>query len=1114
MKNYTVYSEDGESVAPEGGHPRERWHWMVLSVVLVVSGYCSLAYQVVWIREFRLVFGGTTGAVAAVSAVFMAGLGFGSAVLGRRVEKSASPLYLYALFEIGIALSAKLSPALLDGVRSVYLQSGGEASMGYGLATMMRLAMTAVVIGLPCFFMGGTLPAAVCHLQHDQDPERKTSGWLYGVNLFGALLGVAVTVFFTLEHFGNRGSLSFAVALNMAIGLVALVLSRVRIRKPAACVSESKDQIRKSGQDLGKVNSECEARVKAAQWSLKVPPAICLGSVFVSGLVFFMLELVWYRISVPLTGGSVHALGMVLLVALAGLALGGWLYAWMGRRLANQPGAMALLGGLQITCILIPYYAGDWYAWMVASGVRELNNPAWSEMLVLWFVTVAGIALLPSIAAGIQFPLLLSMLGRGKRNIGIHLGDAYAWNTFGAICGSLLGGFVLLPWLGAGRLWLLLAGICAVPTLLFLVLHVRSSPLRLVSMRSLGLPSVVIVLLILNIVCAFIYPGPGAYWRHGSIGFGRVDPFPTTLSGRREAFASHQFFIVDESEGREASIAVFQAESLALFNNGKSEGSVHGDAATNIGLALMPALLHREGVRSAAVIGAGTGISVGWLASFPGVENVDLLEIEPRVIETLHRFSPANLDPLDNPAVQVLTGDARETLATGTATYDAIVSQPSNLNRAGICHFYTLEYYRQCLESMNQGGIFCQWVQGYKLDARSLEQIAATMLAVFPRVELWVTQSRDVLFLGLQETQPYDLERIRQRMALPEYGSAMIRGFRSDSVEGLFAHFVADSESLRQVVGDRVALNTDDRNLLEFRVARQSLSEENMSIRDCLAELFSATDLSASIEGYLPTVRLEEERWLMHSSELERSPGGSANDPWLMRAMRLFGNDHFSKVRDTWVGKPESFRGKLYLAMTAAASPGPFEEEIDAIREAMPAEAEMLVGVRMLHEGRSEWGMGSLRSGFDMQRGLGWGDLRVTRFVLERLMRLLPLMNRSELVTLFDIIEAPFSCGLQEGRRRWLLINIACYLGPEYKGRAVEVYGKQMLSMGIPMLLAADIPDRHDARKALARFYRGGGKTPENFSSRREPGPGLAQATEPLHPSAEDSSSPKGTDQE
>ena len=54
-----------------------------------------LVFQIAWMRELRLVFGATTAAVATVLAIFMAGLGFGSLILGRRADRVANPLFFY-----------------------------------------------------------------------------------------------------------------------------------------------------------------------------------------------------------------------------------------------------------------------------------------------------------------------------------------------------------------------------------------------------------------------------------------------------------------------------------------------------------------------------------------------------------------------------------------------------------------------------------------------------------------------------------------------------------------------------------------------------------------------------------------------------------------------------------------------------------------------------------------------------------------------------------------------------------------------------------------------------------------------------------------------------------
>ncbi len=797
--------------SPASSHPNVRTTQLALALILMLSGFCSLVYQTVWLREFRLVFGGAAPAAAAVMAVFMGGLGFGGKLFGSWVERVGRPFRFYARLEVGIAIAAVASPSLLGLARSLYLKTGGTAGMGLAPATCLQLLMTALVLGVPCFLMGGTLPAAMKFAQRDDDPRRSTTAFFYGINIAGAVSGALLSTFWLLPTLGNKGALTIAVLANLGIALAAGAISMVQEKDP-------------------RQPTPVDEALPEEQVGAKAPVAFVLAAAFMSGFTFFVAELVWYRISTPLLGGSVYGFGLVLCVVLAGMGIGGLLYALILKKAEPSIAGFTIVSALQALAILLPFALGDRIAHLALILNDSLRGVGLGEMAMGWAVVMGTLAFLPSLLSGIQFPLLVSLLGRGNAGVGQQLGRAYLWNTFGSITGSLLGGFLLVPLLGLKGCWLLAALLVAGMSAASLWLQLRRQEGDAVTFASRFTWSGRMALAAL-VVCGFFAfgtTGPTAVWMHTPIGYGRVSQEYRTALGLETWQRNARRSLVQAYDGRETSVAVVGGMQYSFLTNGKSDGSAVGDAATQVMLGITGAILHPH-PQNACVVGLGTGTTAGWLADVPGMQRVDVLELEEEIRKVAKFFDPVSRNAMQNPRVNNITGDAREFLLTKGENYDLIVSEPSNPCRAGVANLYTREFYQNASQRLTSNGIFCQWLQGYEVEPGTITTVISTLRKVFPKVEIWATQSLDMLLICSNDEAPWQLESLRKRVKLEPMAEALRRFWETDSAEGFLAGCLANSDYCTALAASSKAVNTDDMNRLEFSFARSVAKHVNCS---------------------------------------------------------------------------------------------------------------------------------------------------------------------------------------------------------------------------------------------------------------------------------------------
>jgi spermidine synthase len=789
--------------------------------LLLLSGMCALVFQVVWLKEFRLVFGGSTPASAAVLAVFMGGLGLGNAILGRRVDLSTNPLRMYATLELLISLTALASPWITDLVRSIYVATGGQQTLGLTGASLARLLLTVVVLGLPTFLMGGTLPAAARAITSADDRGRRDVGLLYGLNTLGAVLGVVVSTFFLLERFGGRTTLLMACGINVFTAASAWALSRGAANMPNSDEREDGSTVRSNAKANRRKESVHENPVDTPAGdgddrsdddalTHSIPPTFYYAAAGVIGFAFFLMELVWYRMLGPILGGSTFTFGLILAVALAGIGIGGALYPVLYRDRTPALRDLAFTCGWEALAIAIPFALGDRLA-VLAEVLRGLSVFGFSGQVIGW-AAIAIIVVFPAaVVAGVQFPVLIALIGSGRKDVGKQLGQAFAWNTVGAMVGSLAGGFGLLPMLTATGAWI------AVVVLLVLL---GGACLALIYRRERGLLSAGLPLLVMGLALVCLTAtGPTSVWRHSGVGAGRSRLSLSDTNSLIGWMHESRNRTIWQADGRESAVAIVALDGASFIVNGKSDGNSITDAPTQIMLGVLGNVLHPE-PKQGLVIGLGTGESAGWMAHGPTMERVDVVELEPEIDEMARLCAPLNQNVLSHPKVRRIYNDAREVLLTTPDRYDLIASEPSNPYRAGVSSLYTQEFYQAVAQRLNEGGLFLQWMQGYEIDTDTARTVMASLQSVFPHVEIWESKPSDLLLVCSTSPIRYDVAAMRRRISHPQMQESLLFGWLTDDLEGVLAHFVANQRLVKQIASQRKQVNTDDHNLLEYAFAR------------------------------------------------------------------------------------------------------------------------------------------------------------------------------------------------------------------------------------------------------------------------------------------------------
>lgn len=790
----------------------------LILICFFISGLTGLIYQILWVRMIVKIIGSAPFAVSIVLTVFMGGLGLGSYLAGRVIDRVKRPLKLvqiYGLLELCVGAYGLIVPLLLiifQPLYSVLYNRFFENFFGYNLLTF--LGCTFLLI-LPVTCMGATLPVLSRFFVSSLNHVGTRVGRLYGLNTIGAAVGSLLCGFWLINGLGVWGTLVFAIFLNTGIGISCLLIGTrlMPFRLPPVVADELTTEPR-----------EEDHTGMAAVGGERLPAQYPLIIFAVSGFCAMAYEVVWVKLLGLIVGPTTYSFTIVLTTFITGLALGSIFFGWLADK-TSKP--MALLVFTQVaaalSALLFSQVMGN--SQIFFSKLIHHFKGHFAELILIKSSILFIFMFLPTFCLGAAFPLVAKTCTRSLAQTGRTIGFAYAINTIGAVLGSFCAGFIFIPLLGKEQ------SLSLVIALQLLTALIIGSLIFLQKDRHrLAWPSLVIPVL-LGCVFVFYYP----HWDRKQLSRGKYHRFVPLKEGKM-GWLEALFYGTGLYAGKDNRELVYYGDGIGgfttvlktrpnplgkvdymLLNSGKVDASsAKNDMVPQTLFAHFPMLFHPQ-PDDVLVLGLASGITSGEILHYP-VKRLDTVEINSQVVAASDFFIPWNNRVLSNPKAELIIQDGRAHLELTQRRYDVIISEPSNPWMAGLATLFTREFMELAKSRLKDGGIFVQWIHSYQMDWPTFALVGRTFSKVFPN-GLLVTADpggrigSDFLLVGLKGDGRLDVDT-----AVANFPYAK----RSTNMKllnpRLFYNLIL-SEDLEKVFGHGV-INTDNRPWLEFKAPK------------------------------------------------------------------------------------------------------------------------------------------------------------------------------------------------------------------------------------------------------------------------------------------------------
>lgn len=384
---------------------------------------------------------------------------------------------------------------------------------------------------------------------------------------------------------------------------------------------------------------------------------------FFAGAAIMVIEISAYRLLAPLFGNSAFTWTALIGVILIAFSAGGYLGGWLAEKKSDFSLLGWLLAGASVLTLFVPAINA-----LAAPGFKSSGLIAGPMIISMLLFALPGILLGAVSPASVR---LYSLLGHDS-HVGFAAGMISMLGSLGSFVGTLLSGFYLLPTFGVKSIFM----------------------------------GTGVVLLVLAIVAFFIarnslssqLPIWIAGLVAGAVGFSTSEAKIANLVYEHDSFY-HRIQVTEQGTG-------VWAERFLQLDSTMEGGMKMSDGSTVLEYQRfwqLPAMKPGFKLKRALFIGAGAFAMPEQLAKQNPDAVVDVIEIDPRVIEVGRRFF--KLDEFKN--VHAHAGDARRfLLQQEDVKYDFVFGDAYNGIRQIPVHLASKEFFQLVHDRLAPGGIF------------------------------------------------------------------------------------------------------------------------------------------------------------------------------------------------------------------------------------------------------------------------------------------------------------------------------------------------------------------------------------------------------------------------